>query len=279
MSLLNNRIFIKDDATITDRSIELSNISTDSVTLPVASATSAIIVGSDHPFNNRYFLISTVNSNTVTLKTEIWNGSAFIDTVDNLDQTNGFKNSNIFSWVPDRDDSSWIREQRSSEDPVTDLDAFTVYDMYWARITWDSDLSGGTALKYVGFRFADDDDLSRIYPEFLDSDFLAQFESGKTDWNEQHIEAAEAIIRILRSEQILWSENQIIEWEQFMDASRHKVADIIFREFGDDYADNRKVAIADFRKALNLKQFRVDKDRDGRLDLGEKRHVVRYIRR
>ena len=278
--LMNNRIIVDDNGTLTDVSASLSDIHADTVTLPVAAATSAIYIGSDLPFNHRFIDVNTANSNASALSVELWDGSAFVAAVDEQDQTSSGGNtlaaSDILSWTPKRE-NSWVREDTTEDIP--DLSTLTIYDMYWAKLTWSADLSAGTILNYVGHRFSDDEDLRALYPSLLRSDVLDKFQSGKTDWDIQHVEAAENIIRKLRGKNIIISKNQLLNWEQFSEASKHEVASMAFREFGEDYVEDFNRAKKDFHQALNLKQFEIDRDRDARLDPSERRTTVEYVRR
>lgn len=273
--LLNNRIIYKDNTTYTDQSAKLSSMGANEADIPVASATSAIYIGSDLRFNNRYLDFETANTNSVSLTVELWNGSAWVAAVDVIDQTEGLSGSHLISWVPDKD-KSWSKE--SSTANISELSDFEIYDLYWAKITWDDDLSADTALNYVGFRFSDDFDLGSLYSELTLSSYLEQFKSGKTNWNEQHVKAAEEVIRELRAENIIWNENQIIQWDQFTDTCVHRVAKMAYREFGDDYKDDYTRAEQSAKKAFNIKQFIVDKDGDGRIDEDEKYQVARIHR-
>lgn len=269
--LLNNRIIFKDNTTLNDLSINLNNSHSGTETLAIVSAQDSIYIGSDMPFNHRYFQVSTANDQASVVSISLWDGSTWNSAVEVLDQTSvsgvTFARSGIISWVPDRDEV-W-QYARSTED-ISDLSTLKIYDYYWAKFTFSGDLKTTTALSYIGHKFSNDEDLKAYYPDLSKSDVLSAFESGKTEWNEQHIAAAEEIVKHLRKKQIVWSENQILDWQQFNLASIHKVASIVFRSFGENYKDEKIDAEAEYAKAMNMQVFNVDKNRNARLEPYEK---------
>lgn len=264
--LLNNRIIFEDNVTLIDRSIPLSNISSETTTLPVVAAEDYLYIGSDLPFNHRYFEVSTANATTSAVSVSIWDGSNWVAAVDVLDQTSvsgkTLAQSGIISWATDRT-KSWGKEDTTEDIPA--LASLKIYDMYWVRIGFSADLSGTTALQYVGHKFANDDDLINYYPDLGTSGAMTTYKAGKTNWNEQHVLAAEEIILKLRKDRKLISPSQLFDWTLFNLAAIHKCAEIIFRAFGQDYDEVRKNANADYHKAFSGIDFGVDRDIDGRL--------------
>lgn len=270
--LSNQRIIFDDGGTLKDKSVELNNLFTQNATVDLAVTTDYLYIGSDLPFNHRYFQVSTANTTASVMSVQIWDGNSWADAVDVIDQTSAsgktLAQSGIISWARDRD-SSWGQE--STTENVTGLTSLKIYDLYWVRLKVSASLSATTALSYVGHRFATDDELGGYYPDLVQSDVMTAFETGKTDWNEQHVLAAEEIIQDIRRKRIAWNRNQVLDWEQFAPAAVHKVASIIMAGFGNDYKEARVSVLADYAKAMNLKIFTVDQDEDGRADDDEKR--------
>lgn len=278
--LLNNRIIWKDNAQLKDLSLNLSNFLSGVVQTGIVATEDALYIGSDLPFNHRWFEVSTVNDQASVLSIDIWDGNAWIPAVDVIDQTSAsgktFAQSGIISWVPDRY-KSWGHEN-SSED-VDDLETLKIYNMFWVRIRFSGDLKATTALKYVGHKFSSDEDLAAEYPELANQSLKTSFQAGKTTWDEQHFLASEYIVQQLRAENIVYSENQIVDWQQFKSSSVHKVAEICFRAFGEDYFEELKVAQNAFGKAMATKSVNIDRNKNATIDTNEKDVSTRFLSR
>lgn len=270
--LTNQRIIHDNNGTLIDLSVSLNSIFTGNSTIDIVANQDKIYIGSDLPFNHRYIQVSTPNAVTSAISTvEIWDGTSWNAAVDVIDQTStGGKTlaqSGYISWTLDRT-KAW--GQAATAEDVTGLTGLKIYDMYWLRITFSVTLTGTTALSYAGHKFATDTDLGGYYPDLNLTAVKTAFASGKTTWDDQHFLAAEEIIQDIRRKKIAWSGQQILDWEQFNQAGVHKVAAMIMTAFGDDYADNRILALKEYEKAMNLKVFNVDLNQDGRLDEEER---------
>lgn len=275
----NNRIIFEDDTTLNDLSLTLNDIHSGNETIAMVAADDYLYIGSDFPFNHRYFKVSTANENASVVSVELYTGSEWDAAVDVLDGTASagatLAQSGIISWVPDRT-SGWSRI--ASTEDIDALSTLKIYDFYWARLKVSADLSATTALSFVGFKFSDDNDLASLYPELNTSSVKTAFSAGKTDWIEQQVFGADIIISDLIKKQRLISANQILNWEKFTLASTHKLATIIFRGLGDDWKDNLEDAEKEYWKAINMFNYEVDKDKDGRLDIREKVTYARVVR-
>lgn len=270
--LFNQRIIFDDNGAFSDLSVNLNNVYSGTSTVNLALTTDYLYIGSDLPFNHRYFEVSTANANTATVSVDIWDGNSWNAAVDVIDQTStGGKTlaqSGYISWTTDRN-NTWGKEATTED--IAALSTYKIYDFYWVRLKVSANLSANTALQYVGHKFANDDDLGGYYPDLVSSTIMDAFETGKTNWNEQHFLAAEELIQDIRRARIAWNANQIISWEQFNLAAVHRVAANIMFAFGDDYKDNRAEALKQYKEAMNLKVFAVDKDEDGRVDESDRR--------
>jgi len=110
------------------------------------------------------------------------------------------------------------------------------------------------------------------------------FASGKTDWDDQHFQAVDEITRDLKKilnskSNFLSSVNSILEWELFKTAAVHKVAEIAFNAYGDDFKDNREQARLYYREALNFGLYKLDSNRNTRLDASESFPSTFVVRR
>jgi len=221
------------------------------------------------PFNHLWFEMGTVNATAaITPTIEIWFGNAWVPAVDVIDETLGLTLSGRLSWATDRL-KGWDPEQ-SSED-VTGVTSFKIYNMFWLRISWSANFTGSPTLKYVGQKFSTDDTLYSYYPNLNNSLTLTSFESGKTDWNEQHYMAAEQIVKDLRKRNLIESRAQVLDWTLFEDASCHKVAEIVYTPLGNAYLALRQEAEAKYKAAMNMQFHSLDKNADGNLSREERR--------
>ena len=277
--LSNQRILIERSGTVTDSSVDLNEYLSGSVTLSI-EADDSIYLGSDLPFNHRWFEITTANSSASAVSVYLWSGTQWNQAVDVIDQTSvtgkTLAQSGIISWVPDRQ-KTW--SSQDSTESMDDLSDFKIYDMYWVKITFSGDLHASSSLLHVGHKFSSDAQLEAQYPELAQSTLKAAFKTGKTTWNDQTFEAAGYIIQDIKSMRIARSENQILDWQVFKNASVHKTAEIIFRAFGDDYEDNLVSAMKAYSKAMDIKFFNIDQNSDARLEPVERQVSTGWMSR
>lgn len=277
--LINNRLIkTKSPATSLDVSKEVNNIfSTTGVAIPNLDGTTYLNIGSDLPFNHRYFsfLAAKVNTTASVISVDIWNGSSWEAAVDVLDVTavggKCFAQNGIVQWTLDKN-KSWFRED-STENMEADvvMSTLKIYNLYWARLKFSAALITDLTMIYMGHKFSNDSDLGGNYPDLIRTNVMTNFKSGKTSWEDQHILAAEEIIRDLRKNETIFNGNQIFGYEEFNDAAVHKVAQIAYRAFGKDYEDRREQATEDYADALDkVVKTAIDRDADGRLDPEEK---------
>lgn len=273
--IMSSRTIFSDNGTLLDLSVALGNFKTGTSVLGIVAAQDYLYLGSDFPFNHRYIDVSVVNAATSSISVHLWSGSAWVQAYDIIDQTSvagvTLAQSGILSWSPGEDDT-WSRESTNiGGEQVTGLTTVSIADLYWARLTFSGNLSGTTALEFVGHKFSDDNDLDIFYPLLTPTAVMAQFKAAKTSWKLQHIQAAEEIIKDLKKTQIIKSENQILDWEIFRDASVHKVAEIAFNAFGKDFYENRDAARAIYKEELKNAIYKVDQDQDAKLSVAERK--------
>lgn len=279
--LLNNRVIWSDNGTLKDLSVVLSDFASGTQVIPFVAAEDAIYLGSDMPFNHRFFDVIAANSATSAISVAIWDGSDFQAAVDVIDSTQATANkvlskSGIISWVTDRN-KTWVRENTTEN--ISVLSTLKIYNLYWAKLTFSADLTSTFSLNYIGHKFCDDANLTAMYPELGLASVMDAFKASKTDWEEQEILASEVIVRDLRVKREIWSVNQILEWERFQEACVHKTAELAFSAFGQDYEDDRDRARRYYKEALDQQRGGIDKDADGRLEVFEKYSISGFRRR
>lgn len=270
--LVNQRVIWENNTTLTDISLEMNDLFSGTKTIDFVAADDYLYIGSDLPFNHRYFQISSANASASVASVAIWDGSTWNNAVDVLDQTSvsgaTMAQSGIMSWTTDMN-KSWVCEE--STENIAALSTLKIYDMYWVRIGFSGNWTGSTALQYVGHRFSDDNILTAIYPDLARTSVKTAHTSGKTNWNEQHVIAAEAIIAQLRKGRIVSSGSQIFGWEMFQLAGAHKVAQIVYASFGEAKVEERDEAKKQYEEAMNQIVFNnQDKNADGHLDQSER---------
>lgn len=278
--LINQRVIWKNNTSLVDISVETNDLFTGTKVIDFVASQDAIYIGSDLPFNHRYFQLGAVNSLASAATVQIWDGSTWNNAVDVIDQTSlagaSMGQSGILSWTTD-DTKSWAREE-SSED-ITDLSTLKIYNLYWVKITWSADWTATTSFAYVGHKFSNDNMLAAVYPDLGRSAVKTAHTTGKTNWNDQHVLASEAIIAQLRKERVLSSPAQIFSWEMFQMAQTHKVAEMIFASFGEAKTDERQYAKDQYDLEMNQIVFdNQDKDGDGHLDESERFGSIEWRR-
>lgn len=254
------------------------------VVIDYKSATDSIYIGTELPFNSRYFKVGTTNNLSSNASIAVWDGNSWVPTKDVIDETQEshlhdtslFKNGSI-SFVLDRDDRGWGSEQDSNDIP--NLAGTFIYDLFWSKWTWSADWKNTTSLSYIGSLYSTDNDLATFYPDLMNIDLMSAFETGKTDWLDQGISAAEAIERELRSKSIIMRREQLFDWSLLIEASIHKTAEIIYGGLGSAYNEAKKLALESYIKAINLKYFETDMNGDGFLSPVEQRHSQTFFTR
>lgn len=273
------RVIWSDNGTLKDVSAELNDYRRGTYVLDLATV-DYLYVGSELPFNHKYFDVSVANAVAANITVETWNGSAWVAAVDVSDETKAsggsatLAQSGLVTWSPDVDKANWGC-MRDSDD-VDGLEGTRIFNLYWARFKVSANLTGTTALAYVGQRFSDDTDLTDFYPLLSSSALKAGY--GVSDWKYPSFAAAEAIVADLRADEVVIRRDQILDVSLFKMASVHKTAAIIFGGLTGQ-AENEKRADEKYRKALSLKYFEVDTDGDGQATAAEKTMTTGFARR
>lgn len=265
------RILWKDDATIVDLTASLNNYRADNETIAFVAAEDYLFIGSDLPFNHRYVEVAAVNAASSVFSVDIWWSNAWHAAVDLIDQTKtggvSLAKSGLVQWSPD-ELKGWDREQNSED--VIGLEGTKIYDMFWVRLALSGNLTGTTAIKYIGHKFCDDADLEGTYPILKPAGLKTAWAAGKTDWKDQIFDASEAIVRDLKRQGIIKSPSQLMDPEILRNACVHKAAELIFSGLGTAYIDMKKESAKAYSTALDMKMFVVDRNGDARASVSER---------
>lgn len=288
--LSTQRVLLTSGTAQSDVSQALNDFRSGVAILPMLTATDYLYVGSDLPFNHRFFEIETANAEDAAISVEIWFGGAWVAAVDVIDGTSesvttttgvppnevtttkvcSLHKSGIVQWSPEKH-KGWDCAEFS--DQVTGISKSGIYDKYWVRFKLSANISATTSISFIGHKFSSDSELVSVYPDLANSSLLTSFETGKTSWDEQHFTAAELIVEELQNRRAIVSGSQILDWSVFTMASCHKVAEIVYRGLGRAYDENRALAMKAFDAAMNKKLLRIDSDADGRLNPNESRTI------
>lgn len=263
------RIIFSDNGTLNDLSINLNNYHSGTGAIGFVSADDYLYIGSRYPFNSFYVAFGTANTQASTLSIDYWDGNTWRESVDVVDQTDGFKQDGLITFVPDKGKSGWSREDtvnRSGTEQVTGLGDVTIYDQYWLRLSVSADMDAGTTLKWLKYKFIIDDELYSEYPIFNSSDVKTSFESGKTDWEEQVVVGSGLVVDELIRRGTIESGNQLLDYSKLKSPCVPKVAELIFNSFGDDYNDDRLKARDLFKERIGNKSFNIDLNNNATLD-------------
>jgi hypothetical protein len=276
--LLLNRIIFEDDTTLTDYSRELSDINAGTLPVVIVPADDAIYIGSDLPFNHRYFIMSSVNAVAGSVSVSIWDGLNWTPAVDVIDLTavSGvpFAQDGLIMWTTDRN-SGWQCEYSTENIPA--LSTLKIYNNYWVKLTFSSAVAA--TFQYIGHKFAKDSDLNSYYGDLNRATVREAFYEAVTpNWNTVHVTAAEEIIRDLRAQKIVISPNQIFDPDTFRDAACHKLAEIVYSSFGPSHADRLEFSVNKYKEAMNKLVFGVDRNADGHVQFSEKIREFRLRR-
>lgn len=272
------RVIYSDNGTLTDLTTNLENYHSGTYTFSgFTAAEDYIYIGNIVPFNHFYLKMATASIASTTMSIHYWTGNSWQAVVETIDETSGLTQDGFVTFVPDRD-HAWVDGNTNGQGrQVTGLTSVTIYDKYWIRISFNNDLTANSIISWVGQKFSNDNDLGSEYPDLTRSNVLTAFESGKTDWEEQHVRAAEIIVDTLITKNVIFAKGQILERRSFMLPSVSKVAEVIYNSFGDDYSDQKKDARNEFEKRMDKSIFDVDSNLDGELTYREMTNRQGYM--
>jgi hypothetical protein len=271
---MNKRFFFSDNSTISDWTPALSNYKTGSKVFPFVAGEDCLIIGSRLPFNHFYVKMNVLNVTPSTMSISYWAESGWRSAVEIIDETSAMTSSGFVSFTPDKN-TNWKMESESSSIP--ELSNVIVYDYYWLKISFTNSLSLTTAIGWIGNIFSNDDDLAAEFPDLVKSSVLTSYQSGKTDWQEQHVKAAEIIEQDLINRGIIDGSESILDREWYRNASVQKTAEIIFGAFGDDYTDQRLSARDEYKLRLVKRLARVDVNNTAIEEPFERKQVTGFL--
>lgn len=278
--MFSNRILRKTASNLVDLSTDMNNYLEGSTVVALLSS-EYLYIGSDLPFNHRYFDMKVPNAALSTMSVELFDGgNQWFPAIEVVDDTKvsgaTLGKSGIVSWVPDRTRAWGFLD---STERVDALKEKILYNLYWARFKVSVDLSAETEINFIGHKFSNDTDLFAQYPDLARPSLMNAFKTGKNSWHEQHLIAAEYLCNEMMNKGFIRSKNQILEWEVFRMASIHRVATLIYSSFGKTYEDQLKAAWIEYKKASNIRFTKIDCDANATLDEKENRATTVWMSR
>jgi hypothetical protein len=273
------RIFFKDGSNILEITKQINKYKSDTYLLTMTSS-DAIYIATDFPMNHLFIKMGAVlNESSSSMLIDYWSSQGWLPVVNHNDYTNAFSESGFVEFTPDIN-HYWTRSNTSSpSQSITGLESIVVYEKYWTRIQFTNDLDPNIELEWIGSKFSDDDDLYSEYPIFNDQTFLTVFSAGKTDWEEQHIKAADLIVQDLKKKNVILGKEQILDRSVMLPASVCKVAEIIFNAFGRDYNEQKLAAKLEYERRIDLSNYVVDTNNNGVEDAADVQYKQGWLTR
>jgi len=270
---MNFRFIHDNNGTLADTSVNVNNYYSGTTgSIAFVAADDKLYIGSIQPFNSMYFKLSTAASTDGGISIKYWDGSTtWRSAVEVHDETVGFTSSGYISWQVDRQ-YGWSREDTvdgSGAARIAALSSVTIYDMFWAEITFATDET--FVLDWIGQIFSNDNELQTEYPELLNTSLLTAIESGKTDYEEQNVRASRILVDDLITKGIIKHQSNILDKDKLTTIAVCKVAELVYNMLGDDYIDQKREARNEYRSRLKKVLFNVDANSDADLSVGERK--------
>lgn len=264
------RVFYSDNGSLTDYSIAAQN--SENIPMAVVAAQDYVYVGQHFPFNNMYFEMNVVNTNTSDVSVQYWNGKIWASARDILDGTKmagkSLARSGVIQWSPDRNDRWLVVNDTTDSGNPTELSSLEIYNLYWMRFKFSADLSATTSVNNISYAFCTNEMLRAIDPE-IDNYLTAWGGVSKTNWNEQIMLASQEIVFNLKSRGLIIAAGEILRFDDVALATCYRCLSIILRILGQPFAAKRQDYMNAEAELLAVKRFSFDTNSDALLDKGE----------
>ena len=177
--------------------------------------------------------------------------------------------SGVIQFSPDRDEGWEFTDETDDSDAPPELAAGSTnyYNLYWARISFDADLDAGTIIDRIGYRFSNTLQLSAVDPDI--EQYLASWETGKADWNEQLVIASDHVVTDLKARGLIVHSGQILRIDEFSLATSYKCLALIYMVLGPDFEFRLEKVKENYKELMGARRFTFDMNRDGSEGIGE----------
>ena len=271
-----NKIIFSDNGTLIDHSANIEDYFSSATVIDYTKDEDYIFVGSELPFNSIYVDVSVPNDIASAIKVEYWETSRWRSMVEVIDETmtsgKSLSQSGHITWVPDRL-YGWGKDDTvtsSGTEEVTGLGDVTIYDLYWIRLSFSETITATTALKWAGQTFCSSDDVEGEYRLFANTTFKTNYEASKTSWDKEIVLASRLLVDDIISKGSIISGNQLLKRRLLRDACVSKVAELVFKNLGDDYKDDYERAQKEYSARLTRNNYGADLNNDAIVDPNEK---------
>lgn len=221
-----------------------------------------IYIGKKAPFNNFFIWADIVNATDSIMKVEYFDGKAWQEAVDVLDESVGLTQSGIVQFSPNKK-YNWARVSDTSETDVG-FAGLTIYDMYWLRVSFSVALDAGTTVKQFAYKFTDENEL--LSKDIDLNELLTSF--SQTDWTRQIIAASVEVVKDMKIRQIITDECQILRFEDVFLLTAYKTLFIIYLNLGSSYKEKREEIIKLYENSF-AGIYTIDKNNDAMVSRNE----------
>ncbi|MCB0421141.1 MAG: hypothetical protein KDD61_09095 [Bdellovibrionales bacterium] len=276
---MNYRLLFSDNGTLTDYSYQLNNYYSGSASLAFVASQDKLYIGSLFPFNSMYFKMATGSGSDAGISIKYWDSSQWRSAVEVIDETSGLQSSGFVTWQVDRQ-NGWVGEDTvngSGVANITELSSVTIYDMHWVQVTLATDVSFD--ISWIGHIFCNDNDLFTEYPDFNNANLMTAIKAAKTNFEEQEVRASQILVEDLIANGTIKHESQILDRRKLINACVSKSAEIIYGILGDDYIDQKRDAMNEYKSRIKKDLFAFDINKDGDLSEAESTFRQGYVYR
>lgn len=252
------RVLLKSGAILEDITEQVHRLDGKAISISVNNG-DCLYIGSRLKFNSAYLSVNVKPLASCIGAPLIYNGSQFEAVGDHQDWTNGLTESGMITFEPAKNKGGW---QFKDTDEISELNTFEIRNLAWAKIPFTS--TEELEIEYIGHRFSDDVDLFGEYPMLAGQEFLAYF--GGTDYEKQHIIAGELIEKGLITLAGINGIEQVLTASDLRLVSVSKVAEIIFSNCGDNFAEKVAVIKAEYDSRLNKAMPIIDNNNNAIID-------------
>jgi len=265
---MKTRIIYSDNGVLTDLTSQLNDYSASSKAFAWNGTEDAMYLGSIYPFTSKYFKRTTPNTVASTATVSYWDGTTWRAASNQIDETGlsgtPFSNSGYINLRADKR-YPWVSDDTTDNgvEQITGLSGITIYDMYWIKITYSSNIA--MTLSWIGDVFCKDTDLKLISPSVMGTTFMDDWESGKTGWEDQRVSATQLLIEESKGHK-LNSEALYLDKDELTLATTFRTLAVIYGEMGD--VDKFSMYMDRVDK-LTRQSFSKDTNMDGRANPDE----------
>lgn len=255
-------VIYSDNGSLEDLTTTLNTRTANSKAFTFTASEDAIYIGSLNPFTSKYLRQTVQNSNASDLTLQYWDGDTWRDASHTRDETSPagtpFASSGYVSFTTDKR-YCWKKEDTTDNgsESVTGLGGITLYNMYWVKLTYSADID--MTLDWVGDMFCTDEQIRDMSPRVLESEFMDDWESGKTDWEDQRAISSDLLISEMQTIN-LDTPNMLLDKSELYLPAIYRTLAVIYNEMGDDERAERYMNRVD---VLLRQSFTKDVNGDG----------------